>query len=78
MDDIYSNLLIIFTKVLKDENIELLPETTADDINGWDSLTNIRILVTIESEFNIKFNAGEVSDLKNIGELVESIKNKLN
>ncbi|PPR79518.1 MAG: hypothetical protein CFH01_00349 [Alphaproteobacteria bacterium MarineAlpha2_Bin1] len=78
MDDIYSNLLIIFSKVLKDENIELLPETTADDINGWDSLTNIRILVTIESEFNIKFNADEVSELKNIGELVENIKNKLN
>ena len=78
MEDIYNQLSLIFTQVLREENIKLLPETTADDVNGWDSLTNIRLLVTIESTFNIKFNANDVSELKNVGELVESIKNKLN
>ena len=55
------------------------PETTAKDIEGWDSLANIELLVAIEKSFSrVKFNTGEVASLRNVGELVAAIKRKTN
>jgi acyl carrier protein len=63
----------IFQEVFDDEQLSIGPETTADDIEGWDSLTHIQLLVTIEKAFRIRFNTGEIAGLANVGEMVELI-----
>ncbi len=63
----------IFRDVLDDDELVLKRELTAKDVDGWDSLTHIRLLVTIERKFNIKFTLPEVRELKNVGELADLI-----
>lgn len=66
-------LIQIFRDVLDDDELVLKRELTAKDVDGWDSLTHIRLLVTIERMFKIKFTLPEVRELKNIGELADLI-----
>jgi acyl carrier protein len=76
-DDIWQRLTAVFRDVFDDDRIVIAPETTARDIEGWDSLANIELLVAIEKSFGrIKFNTGEVANLRNVGELVAAIKRK--
>lgn len=76
-DDIWQRLTDVIRDVFDDDRIIIRPETTAKDIEGWDSLANIELLVAIEKAFGrIKFNTGEVASLKNVGELVAAIKRK--
>jgi len=63
----------IFRDVLDDDELVLKRELTAKDVDGWDSLTHIRLLVTIERMFKIKFTLPEVRELKNVGELADLI-----
>lgn len=76
-DAIWQRLTAVFHDVFDDDSIVIGPETTARDIEGWDSLANIELLVAIEKAFGrIKFNTGEVANLRNVGELVTAIKRK--
>ena len=68
----------IFIDVLDNDDIELKSETTADDIEDWDSLTHIELIVEIEKHFNIKFTLVEVQGFKNVGEMCEAIVKKVN
>ena len=72
-DEIWARLGEIFLEAFEDDELELKPETTADDIDDWDSLSNIEILVTIEKNFSMRFNTGEVAGLNNVGEMVALI-----
>jgi len=77
--DIWQRLTEVFRDVFDDDTIVIVPETTAKDIEGWDSLANIELLVAIEKRFSrVKFNTGEVANLRNVGELVAAIKRKTN
>jgi len=67
----------IFRDVLDDEKLVLKSETTADDVEGWDSLTHIQLIVTIEKKYKIKFTSKEILSWKNVGEMVDSIAQKL-
>ena len=67
----------IFCDVFDDESIVIGRETTADDIEDWDSLEQINIINICEKEFGVKFNMKEVSALKNVGEMVDIISSKL-
>jgi len=62
--------------VLCDDELVLKRELTAKDVAGWDSLSHIRLLVTIERKFNIKFTLPEIRELKNVGELTDLIQIK--
>lgn len=75
--EILSKLQDIFRDILDDENIVLENETTADDIEGWDSLSHIQIVHEIESEFGIKFTAYEISSWIDIEELIDCIAKKI-
>lgn len=72
-EEILERLTIVFRSVFDDEEIILTEETTAADIDDWDSLEHINLLVAVEQEFNIKFNMNEVSNMKNVGEMIDII-----
>lgn len=69
MNDIHSRLTDIFRHILDDETIVLRPEMTAADVESWDSLSHINLIVAVEKEFRIRFTVAEVSGLKNVGEM---------
>jgi len=75
-NQIYHKLNEIFEEII-DEVIELRPENTADDVEGWDSLSHIQIIVSIEKIFNIKFTTQEIQSFENVKQLVDSIQSKL-
>ncbi len=66
----------IFRKVLKRDNISLTESTTAHDVEGWDSLTNMVLLTEIEKKFGVRFTFREIVKLKNVGDLCQTILNK--
>ncbi len=70
---IFEELTEIFRDIFDDEEIELTDETTADDIEDWDSLEQINLLVAIEKKFSIKFKLDEVSHLANVGDMVNLV-----
>ena len=70
---IYARLAQIFGEVFDDDSIELAPELSAKDVDGWDSLTHIRLILTIEKAFKIKFSTSEIGKLRNVGDLVTLI-----
>lgn len=76
-DEIIKHLNGIFIDIIDDDDIRLTPETTADDVDGWDSLTHIQLVVAIEKHFKIRFNSKEIQSWKNVGDLVDSIMAKM-
>ncbi|HEY9065593.1 MAG TPA: acyl carrier protein [Burkholderiaceae bacterium] len=75
-DAIYAQLTTIFRDVFDDDTIEATPELTADDVDEWDSLSHIRLVLAVEKKFGLKFSAAEVGRLKNVGEFVALIDSK--
>ncbi len=75
--DILQQLEEIFKDVLDLEDIELSEDTTADDIDEWDSLSHIQLIVAIEKGFNIKLTAREVKEFADVGEMVSCINSKV-
>ncbi len=76
-EQVYRQLNEVFREVFDDETITLNAQTTADDIEDWDSLEHINLMVEVEYAFGIKFNMGEINNLKNVGELVDIIMKKI-
>ena len=72
-EKIYDKLNRVFQDVFDNETLELEDNTTADDIEDWDSLTHIDLVVAVEKEFGIKFSMGEVRKLQNVCEMVDII-----
>jgi acyl carrier protein len=72
-DDIYERLGSIFRDVLDDDDLTLRPETTAKDVKGWDSITNVQLMLSIEREFGVPISAGRMQALHNIGDLISLI-----
>jgi acyl carrier protein len=67
----------IFREVFDDETVELTRSTTADDIEAWDSLTHMNLVIALELGFKIKFALGELQILKNVGEMLDLINKKM-
>ena len=72
-EQVYEMLDEVFQDVFDDENIHVTPETTANDIEDWDSLEHINLVVAVETKFGVKFNMNEVVNMKNVGEMVDII-----
>jgi len=75
-DEIQKSVTEIFKIILDNENIVLTRETTANDIEEWDSLTHIQLIVGVEKKFDLRFTSAEIQNFQNIGEVCDCIKNK--
>lgn len=73
---IYARLAEIFQDVFDEDSITVTPELSAKDVDGWDSLTHIRLMLTVERAFKIKFFVAEIGKLENVGDLVMLIKER--
>jgi acyl carrier protein len=67
----------IFCEVFDDDDIRISEEMTANDVDGWDSLSHVNLIVSIESKFNIRFSQKELLTFKNVGDLLDAIRSKL-
>lgn len=76
-EEVYESLNEVFQDVFDDEDIRVNDATTAADIEDWDSLEHINLIVAVEKKFNIKFNMGEVNTFKNVGEMVDIIMTRI-
>ena len=75
-EEIYQTITPIFRSELDNDSIELRPNMTAMDVETWDSITNIQLIVAIEKKLGIRFTSKEIQGFKNVGELVASIEAK--
>lgn len=76
MRDTYKKLTKVFQEVFDDDSIELTPETTANDIDDWDSIEHINLIAAVEDAFGMRFQMREVSGMKNVGEMVQIIESR--
>lgn len=77
MEDTHKQVEDIFRDILDEESLTLTRETTANDVDGWDSLTHIQLIVAIEKKFNVKFSSKEILSWKNVGELLDSLHSRM-
>ncbi|MBO6113340.1 MAG: acyl carrier protein [Lachnospiraceae bacterium] len=75
-NEIKEKLQEVFRDVFDDEEIVIGDETTAGDIDAWDSLTHVQLIIAVEKAFGLKFSTVEVMKLKNVGEFITLIAQK--
>lgn len=76
-EEIFEKLNEVFRDVFDDESIVVTEETTADDIEDWDSLEHINLIASVEQAFDIRFTMGQVVGMKNVGEMAEIIASQI-
>ena len=75
-EEILEKLTAIFKDELDNDDIVLTNETTAEDIEEWDSLSHIQLIVAIEKAFKIRFTSSEIQSWNNVGEMISSLESK--
>jgi acyl carrier protein len=75
-DEILPGLTEIFHDLFGDDDIVLTPELTADDVDGWDSIKHISLIVAVEDRFGFKMKTSEIDRLSNVGDLIRIIAEK--
>ena len=76
--EIFSKVQEIFIDVFDDENLEINNSTNSEDIEEWDSLNHIQLVLSIEKTLNVRFKTGEIQSLKDVGEMVVLLEEKIN
>ncbi len=76
-EDLLSTVTDILRDIFDDDELEVTEATCSDDVEDWDSLEQINILVAIQDEFGIQFSLDDVSDLKDVGDTLDLIEKKL-
>ncbi len=76
-EEIFEKITEIFREEFDDDTLVIVDETYSEDIEDWDSLAHVELVMTMEKVFNMKFNIKEVGQLKNVGEMVDLIMSKL-
>jgi acyl carrier protein len=73
---VYNKLTAVFREVFDEDELNVTPQTTADDVDGWDSLSHIRLVLAVSKAFGVKFSASEIGNLRNVGEFADLIEKK--
>ena len=76
--EILAQVQEIFRDILDNEDIILANETTANDVEEWDSLSHIQLIVAIEKNFKLKFTSLEIMKWKDVGEMIDTIYQRIN
>ena len=76
-EEIMAAVTQIFRDVFDDEELIITDSTNSDDIEDWDSLEHISLIISMEKEFNMKFDIKEVNKLENVGQMIDMIKDKM-
>ena len=76
-EEIMEKVNEIFRDVFDDDSLIITDSTNSDDIEDWDSLEHISLIISMEKEFDLKFDIKEVNKLENVGQMVDMIKEKL-
>ncbi len=77
-DEIYDRLTKVFREVFDDEELCIDANTCADDVEEWDSLSHVQLIVSIEEEFGVRFTSREILKWRNVGEMADALAQKLN
>lgn len=77
-EEVLSEVQDIMRDVFDLDDLVITPDTSAEDVEEWDSLSHVRLIVAIERKFKFKFTNSEIDSLKNVGDLVKVIQSKLN
>ena len=77
MDTTMDTLTDIFRHLFEDPDISLSPETTANDVDGWDSLSHMLLITEIENSFSVKFKLKDLNKMRNVGDMIDIIIAKL-
>jgi acyl carrier protein len=72
-DNVYERLNKLFRDVLDDDGLVLRQDTVAKDVEGWDSMANVQLMLGVEREFGVHLSAGQMQALRNVGDLVSVI-----
>ena len=75
-EEVFEKLDQVFQDVFDDESLHVTDETTAADVDGWDSLEHIDLMASLERAFGIRFSMGEITRMKNVGEMADLILEK--
>ena len=73
VSDVYQKLTTVLRDVFDDDGIVAAPTLKASDVDGWDSLAHVRVILAVEKAFGVKFKAAEVNGFKNVGDLAAAI-----
>ncbi len=76
-NELLAQLSLIFMDVIDEGDVNLTMDTTADDVEGWDSLNHVQIIAAVEKKFGFRFSLNEIQLFKNVGDLVRGIKEKM-
>jgi acyl carrier protein len=74
--DVLQRVGEVFRDVFDADDLPIDRETTAADVNGWDSLMHVRLMIAIEKAFGVRFSSSEVAGLPNVGALVDLVQRK--
>jgi acyl carrier protein len=77
MSDILAGLQPIFRDVMDDPRLQITRQSSAASVKGWDSLAHINLVTAIEQEYGIRFALGELEELKNVGDMIDLMEQKL-
>jgi acyl carrier protein len=69
-------LTVVFRTVFDDDELILQPEMTANDIDGWDSISHENLLLAVEQRFGIRFTSEEQMRLRNVGDFLECLRQR--
>jgi acyl carrier protein len=75
--EVWNRLTAVFRDFFEDDALTLAPGTTAAEVEGWDSVATVELMVAIEREFGFRFRTGEMARLKDVGQLIERIEHHL-
>lgn len=76
-EEILNEISKVFADTLDEDKVTLTESSTADEVEGWDSLTHVQLVVAVERKFKVRFTAKEIQSWKNVGEMIDSITSKL-
>ena len=71
--DLLDKVTVVLAEILDDDEVVLTEATTAEDVDGWDSISHVKLIIALEAELGIRFEAKEISDMEDVGALLDLI-----